>query len=96
MLFHLKDLLKEYKKNATKLIPELNNILYNERLVWLVWFYKISTIVGCLMPNPANIYKIYMICEQNSLLVTSFLNKPELMNLYTVKCFQVLCNTNLI
>ena len=43
----------------------------------LVLFYDISTTVGCLIPNPFNIYITYMIPEH--ILYIIFLNKPALM-----------------
>ena len=31
-------------------------LLLNDQVGWLVWFYSISTTFGCLMPNPLYIY----------------------------------------
>ena len=50
------------------------------RCVWGI--YNISTLVGYLMPNPVNTYKIYI---YKRIYVTNILNKPEIIYLYTVK-----------
>ena len=62
-------------------------------MIWLALVYDTSTIVGYLKPNPVFKYIVNMICKH--IFQITFLNKSELILLYSVKWFQVfLCNSN--
>ena len=62
---------------------------------YIVGFHDISTLVGYLKTNPIFTY-ILNVYDLQTHFVDTFLNKPELILLYTVKWFQVfLSNTNI-
>ena len=67
---------------------ELRGTIFQwNKVGWLAGFHGKSTLLGYLMPNPVYEYIKY-IWFVNSLLIT-FLNKPNIISLHTVKWYRV-------